>query len=174
MHHPTIALITGKHPIKAKSGYASYGRALARQLTAIGCDVHIFCAGNRSSVTPADIGTIHVVKIPLLGLVSGREMSLLLPASVYLARGIRKQPADIIWGIGPWTLAGVLAGGRPIFADYFTTLRHEYHTALFSFVERYILTKSTRIITHYRSTENIITKEFGVNRKTLYRIPYAI
>lgn len=175
MQHPTIVLISGKHPIEAKSGYARYTAALARQLVSLHYSVHIFCVGTTTSVIKTSIGTIHVVRMPMIRLVAGREMTALLPASILIARAIKQQThVDIIWGIGPWTLAGVLTGKKPIFADYFTTLKHEYRISLFSFLERYILTKSTRIITHYRSTEHILQKEFGLTRKKFYRIPYAI
>ena len=172
---PIIILISGKHPLYVKSGYAHYAAALARQLVAIGCRVHIFCVGEINSVSKTNIGIIHVVKIPFLRLVSGREMAAFLPDSLFLAKAIKQlKHIDIIWGIGPWTLAGVLTGKKPIFADYFTTLKHEYGTSLFSFLERYILANSTRILTHYRSTEHILQNEFNLDTKKFYRMPYAI
>lgn len=187
MQYPTIILISGKHPIEGKSGYARYSRALARQLTDLHLNVHIFCVGVKTSVTRTDIGTIHVVKIPLLALVSGREMAAVLPASILLARAINQQKnRTVLWGIGPWSLAGAWVKLRNpsirSFADYFTSMKHEYSmsnskyivTLFYSPFERYLLAKSDRIITHYRSTETILTKEFGIHPKKFYRIPYAI
>ncbi len=179
MYHPTISLISGKHPKTGKSGYAHYGAALARQLVALGSDVHIFCVGQTSSVTKTPIGIIHVVKVPFIRIIAGREMAALVPASVLIAQAINKlDHAEIIWGIGPWTLAGLLVKkNQPsvqLFADYFTTIKHEYHTPIFSLLERSILTKSDRIITHYRSTEKILQNEFKLDRKKFYQMPYAI
>lgn len=173
---PEIILICGKHPLTTKSGYARYGAALAKQLTALHLNVHIFCVGRASSVVKTPIGEIHTVKLPGISLIAGREMIAFIPASFFLARAINADPrlrGDMfIWGIGPWTLAGVLARRVPVFADYFTTLQHEYGVPFFSPLERYIVTKSKRIITHYRSTENILRKEFGMTRFT--RLPYSV
>lgn len=177
MHYPTIALISGKHPITGKSGYARYAGSLARVLTSLGHSVDIFCVSKNTSVTKTPIGTIHEVKIPLLRLVSGREMTALVPASILIAKAINADPRlrgddIIIWGIGPWTLAGIIARNTPVYADYFTTLQHEYGIPFFSPLERYILSKSTKIITHYRSTERILHKEFGLTK--FFRLPYAV
>lgn len=170
MHHPKIVIISGKHPVIAKSGYARYSAALAKQLTRLGADVHVYCAGTRASVTQTAFATIHVVKIPFLRLFSGREMATFPFSSILLARNIKT--ADLVWGIGPWTLAGILARRAPVCADYFTSLSHEYGFSLFSPLEKIILTKSDRIITHYRSTERILRKEFGLTK--FFRLPYAV
>ena len=197
MHHPTIVLISGKHPLTAKSGYARYAAALARNLTKLRYDVHIFCVGTHTSTTRTSVGTIHVVKIPLINLFSGREMITLLPASIRLAGTVRdfihKKETSLIWGIGPWSLAGAWIKEKhpstKFFADYFTTIHHEYRLLpptiesilaklslipIYSLLEWYTLRQSNVIITHYRSTETILRKEFSIRPSKFYRTPYAI
>jgi glycosyltransferase involved in cell wall biosynthesis len=114
-------------------------------------------------------------------------MAALLPASIYLARAIKQlKHIDIIWGIGPWTLAGALLKktypSTPLYAEYFLSMRHEHLTTPLRFIidvlytplERYLLKKSDRIITHYQSTEKILTHDFYIHPSRFYRMPYAI
>lgn len=191
-----IILVSGKHPLEVKSGYARYAACLARQLVAVGADVHIFCVGNKSSVSKTAIGTIHTVYVPLIYLFAGREMVWLLPASLALCRAIlprMKTAASVIWGIGPWSLAGAWVKRKYpsvlFFADYFVSIRHEYQILpftgksilakialipLYARLEKYLLTQSTAILTHYQSSEEIFKKEFHVSAHKFRRIPYMI
>lgn len=166
-----VVIISGKHPLYAKSGYATYAAALARELTKY-FDVHIYCAGAAPSREKSAIGTIHVVGSAFARLFPGREMNAFIPISIALARHIPRH--SIVWGIGPWTLAGALAGPKTLVADYFTTIRHEWGIPFFSPVERYILAKSDRIVTHYHSTERILTDEFDLSAQKFIRVPYPL
>lgn len=170
MQKPRIVIISGKHPIRVKSGYAHYAASLAKTLTGLHCDVHIFCIGDHNDEEVTPIGTIHSVYVPFLRLFGDCQMVTLPLSALLIARRIPKS--SLVWGIGPWTLAGILAGHTPVIADYFTTLKHEYGISLFTLLERFILKKSNTILTHYKSTERIISREFGI--KNFVRVPYSV
>ena len=168
-----IILITGKHPLLVKSGYAAYGRALASLLTKMNMRVHLFCVGQRSSIQKTHIGIIHTVNVPFLSVFKDRSMAACVPASIFLAYAINQlNTRSVVWGVGPWSLAGVFVKRKLLLADYFTTIRHEYGIPFFSPMEKYLVTHADKIITHYASTEEILRSEFGVTN--FLRIPYAI
>ncbi|HSW89844.1 MAG TPA: glycosyltransferase family 4 protein [Patescibacteria group bacterium] len=194
-----IFLICGKHPIKAKSGYASYAYSLAKNLCAQKHVVHIFCIDRQTKVQKTEIGTIHTIHSRFSSMVA------LLPLSILLANAIRKEDTThvLLWGIGPWSLAGAfvkLASTLPpkLYSDYFTSVRHEDWgmvqgisrrdhgsfeclktffafctiTQIYSLLERFLLSQSDKVITHYKSTENILNYEFAVSN--FLRLPYSV
>ncbi len=110
----------------------------------------------------------------------------------------------LVWGMGPWAFTGFLVkrSYRPtkIFASYFTTFRHEMGGSLesiltpdysvltkikyllihaiggiiFSSMEKRTLAATDMVVTHYRSTENILRQEFSVGPEKMKRISYYI
>lgn len=94
-----------------------------------------------------------------------------------------------------------LKGNRVIFlSDYFTTIQHEFLGTLsgitikdhgiwnklqsviayltiiplYSLLEYFLLKSSNKIITHYQSTENILTSQFNISSKKYVRLPYYV
>jgi len=51
-----------------------------------------------------------------------------------------------------------------------------YHTIVraYSFLEKYSVLQSDKVINHYASADEILVKQFGVDRKKLVQIPYYI
>jgi glycosyltransferase involved in cell wall biosynthesis len=169
MQNADIIVVSGKHPLTAKSGYARYAAGLCREL-AKKRRVQILCTGPVSRIEKSAIGTIHVIGSAYARILPGREMIAFVPICASIARQV--PTGSIVWGIGPWTLAGAYAHPKKLIADYFTTIGHEWHTPIFSPFERYLLRRSNRIITHYRSTEKILRKEFCIAPEKFLRIPY--
>lgn len=209
---PSIYILSGKNPLQAKSGYASYTYNLSKILTNLGYKVMVFCFGKSDQVIKSKIGTIHIIGSNIFSLLKDVEMAgliLLTPRlSIVLAKQLKNTPG-LIWGIGPWGLAGALAKlfsrgyqgtSWKLVSDYFTTTRHEFlgtlagvtvkdHglvtkfnvwfayvtlVQLYNFLERFLLHQSHKIITHYQSTENILTSQFGLNSKQFIRLPYFV
>lgn len=205
----TIHLICGKNPLKARSGYASYSYSLCKTLIKTNCDVEIFCLGNTDQKIKSAIGIIHIVGVGrLFSLFKNVEMAGLLLFAPIIARSvaltINSQP-KIIWGIGPWSLAGTLvklfSRSRVIvLSDYFTSIKHEFEGTLsainvkdyglpirlksilmyttvirfYTLLENFLLGKSDKIITHYKSTETILREQFGIKHSKFVRLPYFV
>jgi glycosyltransferase involved in cell wall biosynthesis len=111
------------------------------------------------------------------------------------------QPA-LVWGMGPWALAGAIFKARSpasvLLASYFTTFMHEMRGSLaaiavsdygmrlkmqyagvvgvigpaFRKMEKFLLEKSDKVVTHYRSTEDILSAELDVPREKFHRMTY--
>jgi glycosyltransferase involved in cell wall biosynthesis len=133
-------------------------------------------------------------------------MPIFLWHTVFKIKKYLTEEKNIIWGIGPWSLAGALIKLLYfrkkifLFSDYFTTVKHEYHGSvqavnsnnygyfeilkkivvfnifipLFSILEKLTLVFSDTIITHYNSTEEIISHQFGIKPGRFSRLPYTI
>ena len=218
----SIYIISGKNPLSAKSGYASYSYNLANLLTSLGYKVEIFCFGEKDQVLKTKIGTINILSSTIFFTVlKDMEMAgliLLAPKLALALKTVIASPAKggakqshnynqqtIIWGIGPWSLAGafikLLKGKKVIFlSDYFTTIKHEFSgtvsalnmkdyglwhplqawfayitiVPIYSLLERFLLKFSDKIITHYQSSETIITSQFGISNKKYTHLPYVV
>lgn len=208
----TLIILCGKHPLHSSGGYAQYGASVAAVASSLAVDVHIVCIGKKANVETTSFGTIHTVGVPFFGsrFTDGAEMTFLLLYSMYLVHTLRKlitlnEPSRVVvWGIGPWTLAGIfLQLFKPhaiVIADYFTTIFHESHDLqknlvtlpysiaitsktflatvllipLYSFLEKIIVSKSYTIVTHYNSTRSILTHQFGVPLSRFTHLPYTL
>lgn len=203
-----VFIISGKSPIEGSGGgYSSFAFNLGKIVKNIGHPVHIMALGNETKKIVTEAGTIHLFKATLPFQNIGVYALPGLPVySIIFAREI-KNIADkneykkyIVWGIGPWGLAGTLF---KIFSkdkvvhlnNYFTTVRHEWwggvralrikdygwwpkikYLAIYftivqylALLEKIILKHADKIITNYRSTEQILNKEFGISFKKFYR-----
>lgn len=130
----TIFIISGKNPLTAKSGYASYAHSLAKILSSLDYQVKIFCLGEKDMVTQNPIWTVYIkgsllFKLPIL---KDIEMAGLPILSFQLASHLYShlQSNNIVWGIGPWSFVGALVKifkkDVILFSDYFTSIQHEY------------------------------------------------
>lgn len=136
-----IFIICGKSPIHSYGGgYSTYALNLAKILTDLGYTVYIVCAGDKSEEQSHSFGTIVLFKVSLFKILITALPGLPLYSYIF-SRGIwriaTREKADsfIVWGIGPWGLAGALLkkklGTKLLFIDsYFTTIRHEWKRGL--------------------------------------------
>lgn len=209
-HARTIFIISGKNPLISSGGYEVLARALAKTLRDLGYDVRIFCCGPKSKIQNTEIGLLTVVGSSVFSLpaLKGREMAGLPVLAFHMARAIvphyNAHPDAILWGIGPWSLAGALikqySPDATLLAHYSTSIPHEYagtlsavnaadhgwknflearvagHTLIpiYTLIEKYILAKADRIITHYDSTERILRHDYDIPKKKFVRLPYAL
>lgn len=134
-----IILVCGKNPQTAPGGYASYTHSLAKNLSKLKIPYEIYTCGKRCEVHNYEFGKIHVVGASILKLkfFQGVEMAALPILAIQLGFVISKNVDDgtIIWGVGPWSLAGVvvkLLSRKKItlYSDYFTTIRHEFRGSM--------------------------------------------
>ena len=202
-------VITGKNPLAAPGGYAAYGHNLCAVLIELGHPVHVVALGERNSTTKTEIGELHLVRNDLasrIPFIADLQMTALPLYSRSFASHIATiaggQPC-LMWGMGPWALAGALfkkhrSPASTLIASYFTTFHHEmrgsfdaiqirdYGVALkaqyaavvgaigpaFTRMERFLLTQADTIVTHYRSTEDILSSELDVPREKFHRMTY--
>lgn len=204
-----IYIISGKNPLLAKSGYASYSYNLAKILTSLNYQVKIFCFGTKNQVIESPIGQVYISKSLIFSLLKDMEMAGLLLLAPKLSLTLQKELKDtkkaIIWGIGPWSLAGaflkIFSGSRIIlFSDYFTSVKHEFLGSLsglrikdhglwiklqaylayftiiplYTLLEQILLSLSNKIITHYQSTERILSHQFGFKKTKFIHLPYSV
>lgn len=208
---PVICIVSGKNPLSARSGYAAYAYNLAKTITKLGYTVKIFCVGPTDDVIESEVGAIYIVGSRLASILKDVEMAGLLFLAPLLSFALIKHLKDasdiLVWGIGPWSLAGALlkfVSWRKrsflFLADYFTTLKHEFlgtmsaikvtdHGLLFkvrsiltyltviqlyTLLEWFLLKSSNKIITHYKSTEDILKTQFGLNSEKFIRFPLLV
>lgn len=196
----TIIIISGKNPLTSSGGYASYAKSFAVVASSLGHDIEIICVGDKTQITRTPFGTIRQIGIPFLFIIRGFEMAGLLPLSFVISWHIliQQEARSLIWGIGPWSLAAALVKKiRPneiLVADYFTTIKHEWSgmrssplsialklkiasiliIPLYSFLERFLLRSANHIVTHYRSTQTILSGEFDLEKSRFIHLPYEI
>lgn len=208
-----IFIISGKSPIGASGGgYSTYAYNLARLVKKLGHPTYIVALGDETRIEETEVGTLLLFKasLPFLNINIYALPALPLCAVVF-ANGIKKiinergYKKSIIWGIGPWGLAGSVSkfilGSKVLHLNnYFTTSRHEwwggvkalrikdygilpklkylaiYLTAVqyISLLERIVLKTANTIITNYKSTEEILRKEFGISPKKFYRASFYV
>ncbi len=211
MKTANLYIVAGKNPLSGKTGYASYSKNLCKTLKGIGITPKIFCFGPKDKIQNTEIGRLFVISSKLLSypLFKNQEMgalSILAPKlALLMNRELRKDKSAIIWGIGPWSLAGSLTKlffKSQVFlvADYFTSIKHEFEGTLsainvrdyglstklksmlmyitviqlYTLLERFLLKKSDKIITHYKSTRLILMKQFGIKNHKFAHLPYFI
>lgn len=134
----SVVLIDGKSPLTQGGGFQTYTANLAEILKTLGFTVHIFCFGDRTQVIKSKKVIIHTVKswvynLPILRTVELSALPFLVPL---LARAIIRDLAPdgptILWGIGPWSLAGALTkifwgNKRSVLIAYYpVTFKHEF------------------------------------------------
>lgn len=108
---PVIYAVCGKNPLVPRSGYASYSFNLIKNLIKLGYRVKIFSFKKTVSMS---------------------WLLILAPKIVLdILKELKNDKRVIIWGIGPWSLAGAIAKLLKrekviLFSDYFTTIQHEY------------------------------------------------
>jgi hypothetical protein len=179
-----IYLLNGKDPRKSTGGYQTYTYHLSRILRKLKYDAETVCFDEKD-------------KLYNLKIWKNRESAGLMFLGPLLAKKILKivKPGDVVWGIGPWCLAGAIVKSvRPkvkFLAFYPTTFKHEmkgmwegcettdygwklkletgfgYRVVanIYTFIERYFLNKADVIVVHYKSAVNILVKQFGIDRK---------
>lgn len=138
---PPVIVVSGKNPLHAPGGYASYGRNLCGVLHGLGHRVHVVALGDRDDCVDTPLDRLHVVGQSVAARVAQREMAALPVLSVHFARRIeriaRAEGARkiMVWGLGPWGVAGALikhANVVPttLLVSYFTTFLHEMRGSL--------------------------------------------
>lgn len=134
-----IFLISGKSPVKSPGGYAAYAHNMAKVFIELGHPVHIIAQGLTSSREFTDIGEEHIISstfINKLSFLKSIELAALPLFSPFFTKEIEKILKEnkyknfVIWGMGPWSYAGVdikkKFGKRVQFiAFYPTTFLHE-------------------------------------------------
>lgn len=200
-----IIIISGKDPLSHASGYAVYAYGLSRILAGLKHEVHLFYCGDADRIVSSRIGILHEVKCPLRKRVSKASMIGLLPYSTFLARAIQKYISTdekmLVWGIGPWSLAGAWLKLRRkkirLISYYPTSIRHEFDGGLeaisnsdygiglkvkmwiadktiipfYSFLEKLTLSQSNSIVVHYKSAIEILRHNFKIPLSRLILIP---
>lgn len=139
---PKIIIISGKNPLSEAGGYASYAFSLAKSLNLLGFSCQIFCCGKKDQFIKTKVGQIQVVGSKLLTFpfFENLQMTALLVLAPKLAFAIKQRldsdKTTIIWGVGPWTLAGAILKLLPgkkkviLLAHYATSLKHEFQGTL--------------------------------------------
>ena len=134
-----IFILSGKSPIEASGGgYSSFAYNLAKTVKKMGHPTYIIALGNETKQVETKAGTLVLFKasIPLLN-VNIYALPGLPLYSIIFAKGIQnivnknKYDKFVVWGIGPWGLAGSLlkmfSKQKVIHLNnYFTTIRHEW------------------------------------------------
>lgn len=139
--NPHIFILTGKHPGKHAGGRESYAITLASMFHRLHYHVTIWCNNHNTVTYPAPFGEIATIRSGVfrIPVIKSVPMIVLPVIAFFNAREIRrsiirrKLPTSdpiIIWGMGPWTLTGVLLRRMIpnrciVIADYCTTMSHE-------------------------------------------------
>lgn len=136
-----VFIVSGKSPIHSYGGgYSTYALNLAKILSDLGYKVYIICAGDKNEEQNFTFGTIVLFKVSLFRILITALPGLPIYSYIF-SRGIRKiamrEKAEkiIVWGIGPWGLAGTFLKKKTdvkmTFIDsYFTTIQHEWRRGL--------------------------------------------
>lgn len=205
----TFFIVCGKSPLTGLGGgYSTIARNIGKNLVKLGQDVFILALDDQANSQKTDFGTLVTIPVPFVRInisaLPGLPFYSFLFAkkinSVMKKNNVKKA---IVWGIGPWGLAGTILRylfHAPIIhiTSYFTTGRHEwqgglrglrisdygwflrlkflliYHTvvAMISLFDRVVVATSHRIITNYKSTEEILASEFQTGRSRFFRITF--
>lgn len=206
-----IFIVCGKSPLTGLGGgYSTIARNIGKNLVFLGQNVYLIALGDKTGQQETDFGTLVTIQIPLIRV----DISALpgLPVYSFLfaktIRSIMKSLGTknaIVWGIGPWGLAGTIL--RHLFririvhiTSYFTTAQHEwlgglkalrvsdygwflrikflfiYHTLvrMISLFDKIVTKTSDLIVTNYRSTEEILEKEFNISQSRFFRITFPV
>ena len=195
----------------APGGYAAYAHNLCAVLSNLGRSVHIVALGSRDTSTRTDVGELHLVRNELasrIPFIADVQMTALPFYSFSFARRMKaivgEQPC-LMWGLGPWGLAGALFKQRSspastLLVSYFTTFLHEMRGSLeairvrdyglrlkleygavvgvigpaFRLMEQFLLKHADKVVTHYRSTEDILAAELALPREKFHRMTYYV
>jgi glycosyltransferase involved in cell wall biosynthesis len=134
-----VFLISGKSPVNKPGGYAAYSHNLAKVLVELGHPVYIIAQGKKNSIKKTSIGIEHLVNSKLvnsLPFLNSLELAALPIFSQLFVKEIEKILKKnkieefIVWGIGPWSLAGINVKRKfknkiHFISSYFTTFPHE-------------------------------------------------
>ena len=202
-------VVSGKNPLEAPGGYAAYGHNLCAVLCRLGHPVHIVALGSRDASSATDVGQLHLVRNELASrvpFIADVQMAALPLYSFSFAKrmaAIAGNEPCLVWGLGPWALAGAVFKQRrspasTLIASYFTTFLHEMRGSLaaihvsdyglrlklqyggvvgvigpvFRQMESFLMKRTDRIVTHYQSTEDMLSRELGVAREKFHRMTY--
>lgn len=134
-----VFLISGKSPVTKPGGYAAYSHNLAKVFIKLGHKVYIIAQGDKNQINKTKIGDEHLVNagfVNKLPFFKSLELAALPIFSLFFVKEIEriidKEKIDkfIVWGAGPWSLAGVFIKNKykkrvKFTASYFTTFPHE-------------------------------------------------
>ena len=134
-----IFLVSGKSPVSNPGGYAAYAHNLALVFQELGHPVYIIAQGSQSSVGKTTLGEEHIISInvinrlPFLKSIELAALPIFAPFFSREIEGIIRQKAYkdfVIWGMGPWSYAGVSLKKRfsrraKFISFYPTTFLHE-------------------------------------------------
>lgn len=177
-----VILINGKN-IDTAGGYQTYTSNLEKVLKSLGVKVRIF------SFDKSGIKNTSLSRLIFLGPILAWNM----------LRQIKFEEPTIIWGIGPWSLAGALVkifSPKVIFFSYYpTSFKHEFRAnleavnikdygfilklqawlgyltiiPLYTLLEKFFLNCTDKIIIHYDSARKILKEEFNINPKKIIK-----
>lgn len=133
----TFFIVCGKSPLTGLGGgYSTIARNIGKNLVKLGQDVFILALDDQANSQKTDFGTLVTVPVPFVRInisaLPGLPFYSFLFAkkinSVMKKNNVKKA---IVWGIGPWGLAGTILRylfHAPIIhiTGYFTTARHEW------------------------------------------------
>lgn len=206
---PAVFVISGKSALSGQGGYAVAGFNWGLIFFRLGYPVKIFCIGSREGQVKTPAGHVYVSSSILSSIFPDVEMAGLLLVAPKLALSMLRSLPDnqptIIWGLGPWTLAGAIVklfkrNKIILLGNYFTSMKHEYQATVsaitikdyglltkikviltyltvipfYSLWEKFLLSQTDKIITHYASTEKILTDQFGIEDSKFFRLPYHV
>lgn len=134
-----IFLVSGKSPLRNPGGYAAYAHNLAKVFKELGHEVYIIAQGSNTTVESTELGKEHLISVKIINKLSflkSIELAALPIFSPFFAKEIEeiitknKYKNFIVWGMGPWSYAGVLLkkkfGSRvKLISFYPTTFLHE-------------------------------------------------
>ncbi len=207
MNKITIILVCGKNPLTSASGYATHTYSTAKILVKLGFRVEIYCIGKINKTMDSQIGKIYTVKSNFLKIRYFENIEMALFPFLCIGIGFRiiknLTPETIVWGVGPWSLSGVIVKifskkNIIFFSDYFTSINHEFYNGMLAtrndyglslkitnfityytfvklcgFLEKLIFIYSDKIIVHYNSTQKILASEFGISKNKFVKLSYS-
>lgn len=136
-----IFIVCGKSPITSYGGgYSSFALNLAKILKRLGFEVYILAIGEKKLVEKTDCGTVIILSFSFFNLKFTALPGLPFYSYFFSKEIIRiinnnNISGCIVWGIGPWGLAGKFLKDelkdKVIFVNnYFTTIEHEWNKGL--------------------------------------------
>lgn len=136
-----IFIVCGKSPLTGLGGgYSTIARNIGKNLVGLGQLVYVIALDKTASYRKTDFGTLVTVPIPFVRVNISALPGLPLYSFLFAKEinSIMKKNSfhkAIVWGIGPWGLAGTILRylfHAPIIhiTSYFTTGRHEWQGGL--------------------------------------------
>lgn len=184
MKKPQVILINGKN-IDTAGGYQTYTSNLEKVLKNLAVKVKIF------GFDKSGIKNTSLSRLIFLGPILARN----------LLKQIKFEEPIIIWGIGPWSLAGALVkifSPKVTFFSYYpTSFKHEFKAnleainikdygfflkiqawlayltiiPLYTLLEKFFLNYADKVVIHYDSAKRILTREFNISLSKIIKIP---